>query len=134
MEMVGTTPSARVLSRRLVLFGGGATVLMGVKLPAPSHAEAPSGVVRVGILWIGTPPLDTHRGIAAFRHGLRELGYTEGRSVSFEYRGAEGKEERLDALVAELVRAKVATILVGGTPAALAAKRATASVPIVFVQ
>ena len=107
-------------------------MLMGVKRPVPSHAQAPSGVVRVGILWIGTPPLDTHRGIVAFRRGLRELGYTEGRSVSFEYRGAEGKEERLEALAAELVQAKVSTILAGTTSAALAAKRATSSVPIVF--
>jgi putative tryptophan/tyrosine transport system substrate-binding protein len=131
MEIVANRSSARVLSRRLVLVGG-ATVVMGVKLPAPSHAQAPSGVVRIGILWIGAPPLDTHRGIAAFRRGLRELGYTEGRSVFFEYRGAEGKEERLDALAAELVQAKVATILAGATSAALAAKRATSSVPIVF--
>ena len=132
MEMAANGSGARVLSRRLVLVGGGATVMMGVKLPAPSHAQTPGGLVRVGILWIGTPPLDTHRGIAAFRRGLRELGYTEGRSVSFEYRGAEGKVERLDALAAELVQANVATVLAGATSAALAAKRVTSSVPIVF--
>jgi putative ABC transport system substrate-binding protein len=105
---------------------------MATKRLAPSYAQASRSLARVGILWIGTPPLDTHRGIAAFRRGLQELGHTEGQSISLDYRGAEGKEERLDALAAGLLQAKVATILAGATSAALAAKRATSSVPIVF--
>ena len=87
---------------------------------------------RVGVLWIGTPTLETHRGIAAFRRGLRELGYTEGRSIALEFRSAGGKAERLDALANELAHAKVAVILAGATSPALAAKRAVSRVPIVF--
>lgn len=69
-------PATRILSRRLLLGGGSAVVLMGPRRDTV-HAQALSRVPRVGILWIGTPPLETHRGIAAFRRGLRELGYTE---------------------------------------------------------
>ena len=87
---------------------------------------------RVGVLWIGTPPLESHRGIAAFRRGLRELGYMEGRSISLAFRGADGKAERLDALAHDLVNAKVAVVLAGATSSALAAKRVASSVPIVF--
>jgi putative ABC transport system substrate-binding protein len=111
--------------------GGSALVLMG-PTPGTAHAQVPSGTPRVGVLWIGTPPLETHRGIAAFRRGLRELGYTEGRSISLEFRGADGRAERLDALANELVHAKVAVILAGATSPALAARRVVTSVPIVF--
>ena len=68
-----------------------------------------------------------------FRQGLRDLGYVEGRNVVIEFRDAEGKLERLPALAAELVALKVDVIVVGGTVAALAAKQATRTVPIVFV-
>ena len=68
-----------------------------------------------------------------FRQGLRDLGYVEGRNVVIEFRDAEGKLERLPALAAELVALKVDVIVVGGTVAALAAKQATKTVPIVFV-
>jgi len=124
-------PATRVLSRRLLLVGACASVFVGSRR-GPVHAQAPSGVPRVGILWIGTPPLETHRGIAAFRRGLRELGYTEGRSIDLEYRGADGKAERLGALANELVHAKVAVILAGATSPALAAKRVVSRIPIVF--
>jgi putative ABC transport system substrate-binding protein len=69
----------------------------------------------------------------AFRQGLRDLGYVDGRSVVIDYRDAEGKYDRLPALAAELVALKVDVIVAADTPAALAAKQATRTLPIVFI-
>jgi putative ABC transport system substrate-binding protein len=102
-----------------------------VVLAAPLVAEAQQKIPRIGFLGLN-PGANPHL-IEAFRQGLRDLGYVEGRNVVIEYRSAEGKLERLPALAAELVALKVDVLVTGGgTPTALAAKQATKTLPIVF--
>ena len=107
--------------------------LAGGLLAAPlaAGAQQAAKVARVGFLAtsLATGPHLTD----AFRQGLRDLGYVEGRNAVIEYRDAQGKIERLPALAAELVALKVDVIVAPNTPAALAAKQATRTLPIVFV-
>jgi len=103
-------------------------VLSLVLAPSPSHAQAGAKMPRIGIL---TPAFDPHSGFAAFRQGLRDLGYVEGQSIALEYRFAEGKEERLPEFAADLVRLKVDVIVADGGAAARAAQHATETIPIV---
>ncbi|HEX9445976.1 MAG TPA: ABC transporter substrate-binding protein [Candidatus Binatia bacterium] len=88
-------------------------------------------VWKIGVLVSSSPALNASRD-EALKHGLRELGYEEGKNVHFEYRYAEGKVERLPDLAAELVHAKVDIIVAGGTRVAAAAKQATGTIPIVI--
>ena len=87
---------------------------------------------RVGVLLPGAPA-DSGHFASAFVQGLKIAGYVDGENVALEYRWAEGRNERLPQLAAELVQSGVAVIAVGGPPATLAAKSATSTVPIVAV-
>jgi putative ABC transport system substrate-binding protein len=108
-------------------------LVSGGLLAAPRAAEAQQAakIARIGAL--NTQGASNPHLGEAFRHGLRDLGYVEGRNVVIEIRDAEGKFERLPALAAELVALKVDVIVVGSTPPALAAKQATKTLPILFV-
>ena len=94
----------------------------------PFEGQQPAKVPRIGFLAPGAPQ-PQHE---AFREGLRALGYVEGQNITIEHRSAEGREERLPELAAELVQLRVDTILAAGTPAAVAAKQVTNTLPIVF--
>jgi ABC-type uncharacterized transport system substrate-binding protein len=99
--------------------------------PLAAGAEQAAKVPRIGFL-TATSLAAASVTVEAFRQGLRDLGYVEGRNVMIEYRDAEGKFERLPALAAELVAVKVDVIVAVTTPAVLAAKQATRTLPIVF--
>ena len=108
-------------------------VVAGRLLAVPVAAEAqPAGrVYRIGFLGNSTAALEANL-VGPFREGLRDLGYVEGRNVLIEYRWAEGKYDRFPALIGELLALKVAVIVTAGTPATLAVKKATTSVPLVM--
>ena len=99
--------------------------------PLVADAQQAGKVARIGVLAQGSSTDAPHIG-EAFRQGLRDLGYVEGQNIVIEYRWAEGRAERLPDLAVELVNLKVDVIVAGGTPAPLAAKHATRTIPIVM--
>ena len=107
--------------------------IAGGLLTAPLAAEAQRAgkVYRVGFLW--DSPAVFPDAIEAFRQGLRDLGYVEGRNIAIEYRWAEGKPERIRELAEELVRLKVDVIVAPASIYVEAAKRATSTIPIIFM-
>jgi putative ABC transport system substrate-binding protein len=107
-------------------------LVSGGLLAAPLIAEAQQAAKIARIGWLGNDPVGGPHLSEAFRQGLRDLGYVEGRNVVIEYRWAEGKFERLPALAAELVALKVDVILATTVLAAVAAKQAVKTIPIVF--
>ena len=103
-------------------------------LSAPLAAEAQrtaAKVYRIGILETTSQTLNAAN-VEAFKLGLKELGYGEGRNLAIEYRSADGRAERFPDLASELVRLNVDLIVTRGTPAALAAKNATNTIPVVM--
>jgi putative ABC transport system substrate-binding protein len=110
------------------------TLLSGAAAAWPLAARAqPAGKIpRVGFMGNSTAALEANL-VGPFRDGLRELGYQEGRNIVIEYRWADGKYERFPTLVAELLAVPVDVIVTAGTPATLAVKKATSSVPLVMI-
>ena len=116
-----------MISRQALL----ATLGLGL-FPAPLAAEAQTAAKVSRIGWVSTSLVASPHLPEAFRQGLRDLGYVEGKNVMIEWRSAEGKLDRFPALAADLVALNVDVIVAANTLAALAAKQATRTIPIVF--
>ena len=100
--------------------------------PFAARAQQAAKVPRIGFLGNSTAALESDL-VGSFREGLRDLGYEEGRSMVIEYAWAEGMYERFSTLIAELIARNVDVIVTAGTPAALAVKKATTSIPLVMI-
>ena len=115
--------------RRQFLIAAGALLAT----PLRGFAQQPAATMpRIGFLGVAAPAAWRPR-LDAFRAGLRDLGYVEGKNIAIEFRFAEGRYDRLPALAAELVRLRVDVIVTHSVPGALAAKEATATIPIPVV-
>src|SRR5215467_12841065 len=124
-DLIGSEPLRHPLGRRRFM-----AAIAGGLLAAPLAAEAQQArkVPQVGFLVFTSSEL-RYRG---FQQGLRELGYVEGQNIVIEFRSADGSLERLNDLADELVRPRVDVIVAGSTTGAIAAKRATSTIPIVM--
>jgi putative ABC transport system substrate-binding protein len=126
IKVIGNSRSGK-LSALSVL----GALLLALSLPA--EAQQPPKVPRIGFL-TGQSLSDISARVEAFRQGLRDLGYVEGKNIVIEYRSAEGKFDRIPALAAELVRLKVDVIVTGGPTVTRPVKEATSTIPIVMAQ
>ncbi len=116
-----------VIRSALIFFG-----LLLLALSFPAEAQQAKKVPSIGYLSTGSPS-SARQTIEAFRQGLHELGYAEGKNITIEYRFAEGREDRLRQFASELVHRKVDVIFTGGIVATLATKNTTTTIPIVFI-
>jgi putative ABC transport system substrate-binding protein len=114
----------------IALFGG--VTAASAAWPLAAGAQTPPKIPRVGYI-AGSSATGTEHTVGAFRQGLRELGYVEGQTIALEVRWAEGRSERIPELVAELVGLKMDVLVAGSSLAALAANKATRTIPIVMV-
>jgi len=114
--------------RKFIALLGGAIAAW----PLGLHAQVPAKIARIGYIAGGGGTM-AERMLAALRQGLSELGYIDGQTVIVEFRSAEGLSERIPGLVSELVDLKVDVLVTGSSPGALAAKKATGTIPIVMV-
>src|SRR5262249_32940945 len=112
----------RMKRRQFISLLGGAAATW----PLAARAQQPGKIPRIGII-------DDSPHWNAFRHGLRDLGYLEGQNIAFDYAYADGVPERLAEAAAVLVRRPVGVIATFATPASLAAKQATTTIPIVMI-
>jgi putative ABC transport system substrate-binding protein len=112
--------------RQFITLLGGATAW-----PLAARAQQPANMRTIGYLGPATPAVESER-VAAFVHRLRELGWIEGRTITIEYRWAEGRSERFSEIAAEFVRLQVDVIVTYASPPVIAAKHATSVIPIVF--
>jgi putative tryptophan/tyrosine transport system substrate-binding protein len=117
--------------RQFIALLGGATAASAA-WPLAASAQTPPKIPRVGYI-AGSSATGTEHTVGAFRQGLRELGYVEGQTIALEVRWAEGRSERIPELVAELVGLKMDVLVAGSSVAALAANKATRTIPIVMV-
>jgi putative tryptophan/tyrosine transport system substrate-binding protein len=108
-------------------------LLIGLAVASVHSAEAQQSgkVPRIGILISASPSIASRR-IQAFRQGLRELGYVEGKNIAFEYRYGEGRPDTLPERVAELIHLQVDLLVTDTSNATQAAKNATQTIPVVF--
>jgi ABC-type uncharacterized transport system substrate-binding protein len=141
MQHLLGTPCTKVVKPisdlRLLISGSCALLLalcsMPLAPPSPAEAQQAEKVPRIGYL-SGSPPSSIAERIEAFREGLRELGYMEGKNIVIEWRSADGKRDRLPALATELVRLKVDVIVTAGPLVTRSVKQATSTIPIVLTQ
>jgi putative tryptophan/tyrosine transport system substrate-binding protein len=119
---------SRMKRREFITLLGGAAA----SWPLGARAQQAGKIPRVGFMGNSTAALEANL-VGPFRDGLRELGYQEGRNVVIEYRWAEGNYERFPALVAELLAVPVDVVVTAGTPATLAVKKATSTMPLVMI-
>ena len=115
------------MRRRRVIAG----LLVSLVAPLAAEGQQAAKVWRIAYLGNSSAALESEL-VAAFRQGLRDLSYVEGRNIVIEYRWAEGQYDRFPGFVAEAAQSKVDVIVTAGTPAILAAKEGTRTIPIVM--